>query len=529
MIRVAAFGGADYRTEPHLLEDATGQEAVNCWFNSGALEPLEKLSPVEASLVSGVQSIYRFAGQFWFSWAASVDVVQGPVPGDTEERTYFTGNGAPKMTMAGIATSGAASTYPTVAYDLGIPAPDTAISATVTGEPDDEDDLEETRVYTYTFVSAYGEEGPPAAPSNLAHPKPGQAVELTGIAAAPTGNRNIDRVRLYRSATAAGDTEYLFLAELPVSTSEYTDTAATEEMGEPLPSTGWDPPPGDLEGLVAIPNGALAGFRGKEVCFSEPYRPHAWPVAYRLTMDHPVVAISATRDGLIVATTATPYVVSAAHPSAASMQEIEYPIGCVSRRGMVDMGGTALFPTAEALVSVGSDGLNRISDEVMGEDLWATLNPSSIHAYRWRDRYVAFYDGSDGRGGFMLSANGGSLTFLDFYADSGWEDPETGDLFLLIDGQVYQWHGGGERTYRWRSKDYLAPRAPSLSAARVDADSYPVTLRLFADGVQVAEQSVNGPDAQRLPAKRGRRWAFELEGSAPVRVVSIAESVGGTT
>ncbi|MFW5911002.1 MAG: hypothetical protein ACOCUJ_04090 [Thiohalospira sp.] len=525
MIRMSAFGGADYQTEPHLLDDATAQQAVDCWFETGSLGPIHDLGAVDATLTSSPSSIYRFAGEFWFSWSEHVDVVQGPVPGDTEERTYFTGYGAPKMTMAGIATSGSTESYPTVAYDLGVPAPDSSADATVTGEPDDEDDTAESRVYTYTFVSAYGEEGPPAPPSSTVHPKPGQSVELGNLASPPTGNRNIDRIRVYRSATAAGDTEYLYLTEIEASETSIVDDAPTEELSEPLPSMDWDPPPGDMEGLVAMPNGVLAGHRGKEVCFSEPYYPHAWPVSYRLTMDHPVVGLATTQEGLVVATTATPYIVSAAHPSAASMQEIEHPMGCVSGRGMVDMGEQAWFPTAEALVAVGAKGVQRISDEILGEDNWKALHPETIHAYRWRDRYIAFYDGEDGKGGFMVSPGGSRFTFLDLYADSGWTDPETGDLFLLVDNEVWRWNDTGRRTYRWRSKDYINAGAPAISAARVDADEYPVTLRLFADGEEVAEREIPDGRIHRLPATRGRRFAFELEGTATVYTAALGQGI----
>ena len=46
-----------------------------------------------------------------------------------------------------------------------------------------------------------------------------------------------------------------------------------------------------MKGLTAIGNGIFAGFSGKRLCFSEPFLPHAWPVAYRITLEDEIVGI----------------------------------------------------------------------------------------------------------------------------------------------------------------------------------------------------------------------------------------------
>ena len=50
-------------------------------------------------------------------------MVSSPIIGDTTERTYFTGDGLPKMTFSPDATSGGGTDYPTVSFTLGIPVP----------------------------------------------------------------------------------------------------------------------------------------------------------------------------------------------------------------------------------------------------------------------------------------------------------------------------------------------------------------------------------------------------------------------
>jgi len=61
----------------------------------------------------------------WLEWSSVVSVARGTVKGDTRERTYYTGDGFPKMTYREIAMQGAGP-FPTTFRRLGIPAPESA-------------------------------------------------------------------------------------------------------------------------------------------------------------------------------------------------------------------------------------------------------------------------------------------------------------------------------------------------------------------------------------------------------------------
>lgn len=519
---IPMFSGANYKFEPHLIEDSQAQDALNCFFENGALKSFRDVSHTDSAR-PGVKTLYRFADAYWFQWSRDVDVAKGQIPGDTEDRTYFTGDGVPKMTFAGPATSG--GSYPGVSYTLGIPSPE-APTATVKGEPDSEEDIAESRAYVVTYVSQKGEEGPPSYPTSLLTLKPGQYVEVSNLPPAPSGSYLIDTLRIYRTATAAGNTDYQFVAEIPVASNTYEDTLAAENLGELLPTIGWVAPPEDMEGLVALPNGIMAGFRGKDLCFSEPYYPHAWPLEYRLQTDYPIVAIAPFSGGVVVATTGTPYVVSADHPAAASMQKVERPRACVSKRGMVDMGQYAIFPTADGLLLVApGQAPSLITDPVLTREQWRRLNPETIHAYRWHNRYVAFYQGQDGDGGFMLSPQDGELTFISLYADAGFSDPKTGDLFLAMNGVIYRWDAASTyMTYQWTSKVFLEPRRNAMTTVRVDAESYPIAVQVLADDGVVETLSVTDSRAHRIMPRRGKRWWLYVEGTHRVRTITLAQS-----
>lgn len=535
MFDIAFFRGANRKTQPHLLELGQAQRAVNCRLQTGALAPFRGATVIQAVSVPGVKTIHRFGDTaFWFEFADDVDVAEGPLPSDTETTTYFTGDGAPAMTYAGLATSGSAP-YPSNKYRLGVPAPASAVTVAATGTADPDDATGESRVYTVTYVTARGEEGPPAPASGLVEVFDGQSVNVTNIPTAPAGNYNITHKRIYRTASASGDTEYLFVAEIGVATTSYSDTLPTENLGEVLPSLDWNPPPEDMQGLTALDGGVMAGFSGKELYLSEAYLPHAWP--YTLTMDQPIVGIVGIRGGVVVATMGQPVIVSFTSPAAASPDKIENPRACVSKRSMVDMGDFAVYATADGLVAVdGAGNAPVITAGVLDTYQWARFNPETLHAYRLHDWYIGFYEGEDGDGGFAITARGDAFVELDFYAETGYSDPNDGGLYLVLDGNIVRWDDDAANTleYLWRSGEMLAEKPMNLAGARVDADSYPATpddslvFRLYADEALVYEKQVTSPNPFALPGNYlARRFSVEVSGTRTARRVLANASLDG--
>lgn len=494
---------------------------------SGGLTSFRGPTTIQALVLGSVKTIHKFGDtNYWFEFAGNVNCVEGPVASDTESTTYFTGDGEPAMTYASIATAGAAP-YPSNRYKLGLPIPGNAPSAAVSGTATGGDETADTRAYTVTYVSARGEEGPPSLPSGTVDVLDGQEVNLTNLPVAPTGNYNITNKRIYRTSTASGDTDYLFVAEIPVAQATLTDTLASENLGGVLPSVDWYAPPDEMIGLISCANGVLAGYKGKELYMSEPYLPHAWP--YSITLDQSIVGIVAIRGGLVVSTTGQPVIVSFTNPAAASQIEIQSPRSCVSSRSMVDMGEYALFATAEGIVAVDGTGqAPLITMNVIDKYEWQKLNPETIHAYRLENWYVAFYEGENGNAGFAITANGDGYVELDFYATAGYTDRNTASLYLVIGGNIVKWDDDENNllTYLWRSATILLPKPKNMAVARVDAETYPVVFSIYDDGVHINTRSVNSNNPFWLPANYlTRRFHIELSGVNTVRRVMVAESI----
>ena len=75
---------------------------------------------------------------------------------------------------------------PTTTYRLGVPAPDGAPTVAVSGTGN-EGAIDITTAYVYTFVTEFGEEGPPSPPSEFVEFEEGQTRTVT-LPSLHTGN-----------------------------------------------------------------------------------------------------------------------------------------------------------------------------------------------------------------------------------------------------------------------------------------------------------------------------------------------------
>lgn len=265
VIPIKSFGGIAPKVPPRFLPDTAAQVASNCIVFNGSLQPLAGLGSTVATLTkTGTPlTIYRFGqdiisdSQYWFHWTTDVDVCRSQIPGNTTEWTFYTDGTLPKATYSALALSG--SDYPTVSRPLGVPAPTNTLILTLGGTPVDATAIPETRVYTYTLVnkeSGFDFESAPAPASASIDVKVGETVAVSNFSAIPSGYTATHR-RIYRSVSGT----YLFVAEIAVATSSYTDSVLAESLGEELPSLTWLPPPDTLRGLINLPNGIMAGDR----------------------------------------------------------------------------------------------------------------------------------------------------------------------------------------------------------------------------------------------------------------------------
>tara|TARA_R100000231_G_scaffold139369_1_gene120372 strand:+ start:41 stop:2047 length:2007 start_codon:yes stop_codon:yes gene_type:complete len=427
-----------------------------------------------------------------------------------------------------------------------------------------EAELDYETSYVYTFVSAYGEEGPPSPASTVITTDDNMSVNVTQMETSTTkSNVNFGtgaKKRIYRSNTGSNTSDFQFVGEVPLATTDFVDSSSNADLAEIIASTFHIAPPDDdtalypegpMKGLTSLPNGVFAGFTGKRVCFSEPFLPHAWPVSYRISLDEEVVGMAAGANGVVVGTKGTPYLIAGTDPSGMQAVRIEAGQACLNKRSMVDMGPYVIYASPDGLVAVTGATVQILTEQIITPEQWqASYYPSTIVASMWEGRYVGFYNTGSGFGGFVFDPRGGANAFVNLDASALvrglYTDPDNNQLYKIIGNQIKKFQGGGTSlTYNWKSKEFVTPKTLSMAFLAVRAEAFPVTVKVYGDGSLIYNAtistsgsifSVTGTTPSfsatditepivRLPASMHNTYAVEVESSNVVHEVAIGDNL----
>lgn len=540
-ISIRQFRGEAPRVAPKLLSNEQGQRAEQCRFENGQItswygnEADGSHDPTSGGYdFTGTKTLWLYLSQYWFSWDDDVDVVRGPLEDDGRDRVYYTHDPAanipPRVTSSSLAT-GYGSDYPLNYYELGIPAPSSALSASNSPSCDEADQI--STAYVYTYVSGWGEEGPPSPASNIIDRCEGDSVSLSSIDTAPSGNFNITNKNIYRAQTGEQGTDYQFVRQIDVANTSAADSVKGADLGEVLPSRGWDPPPDDLHGLVSMPNGIIAGFKGRDVYFCEPYLPHAWPTKYRLATDYPIVGLGVFGQTLVVLTEEHPYLVSGTTPGSMTMRELDRPLPCISKRSIASSQTKGvMYASPDGLVLVSSNGAQLITQQVHDRRSWQTLNPKTIDGYLHDNRYFGFYDNGHVKSGFIFDLDDPESGWspLNFHATAAYNDDLNDELYFVIGSGVENWDSdiGNPLTYVWRSKLYVLSQYHNFGVVQVVADTYnSLKVRVYGDHTKRNETTVSDNAPIRLPdGFLAREWEIEVQGIDNVQEIHLATTPG---
>lgn len=475
VIKLEAFGGMIPRMSPRLLPPQAATLARNTKLLNGELRgyraPREIADLTYESFT--VRRAYRIeyndqyygAGEHWLAFdSKEVDVVRSPIVNDRFDRYYWAGDGRPKYNPLNRILHGLDPYY------LGVPAPLTAPTVTPPAGTD------ETRTYLVTFVSAYGEESGPS-PYKVATGNSGTwALTSLPTSVADPSFRNITHKRIYRTVVGNNSALYYRVATIALSDTTYNDDSNDDEvvLNEVLESTTWAEPPDDLEGWVLMPNGYLVGWVGRRLCFSEPYRPWAWPAEYELSTEFEIVGLCVWGSTLIIGTKSQPYLGQGVTPASFTMQKMDAVEPCLSRKGMVATVAGAYYPSINGLALINSSGVQIVTKDILTKEEWAQYNPASIFAASLGLQYLAFNSTSFG---FLFNPTEPNTKLIEldrFQQVNGLEtDRYTGNINLIISDRIYDWDPEDvERLWwRWRSKEFHLPKQVNFGAVRIKFDT----------------------------------------------------------
>ena len=441
----------------------------------------------------------------------------------------------------------------------------------------------EARAYVYTWVTAYGEEGPPSPPTvveswsnatwtvSLFTPLPDDMGVL----------RNITKTRIYRTVTSVDATTYFLVAEVDVATASYEDTISDADVvnNTLLPSTNWFAPPENLRGLVAMPNGITVGWRDNEVWFSEAYRPHAWPPANVLTTEYSVVGVGVTGQSAVICTEGHAEVAVGVNPATMTLLKPRLSEPCLSQRSIVSTDGGVYYASLNGLILVSGGGVAHNSTEQwITRERWRELTPDrNIAAIKLASGNYAFGTAVDGdtgvaQDGFTVEIapdaqsfevlpqpGGHRVGFGTLTAPSDQDvvtvlsDPWTAVGLFIQDGEVRYIDFGDQAptstAFLWRSRRIQSPARNNFSAMRVwftvppgtpaqstTRDESPtqtltagkyLIVRVYADDVLVTTREVrrSGELLRIASGLKADFWQWELEGIVAVQNLQAATSV----
>lgn len=337
----------------------------------------------------------------WICSDKELNILKGPIANDENNRTFFTGLDVPRVfdkTMLG-ATDLTLTENNT--YILGIPAPEKATLTGVTGTGGE--DVDPIGVsYVMAYVRKWSDDKEdvgalsPAAETTEGEKSieviPGQSVNMTlPTAPADAAARGITHINIYRSAVGTSSASYLLVEQVEISTTNYTDEKDEVNLGTAAISGNYDPPIDNLKGLVSLQNGILVGFDGYDIYFSEPYQPHTFPEAYKVTLDYKITGLGTYQNTVVAATEEYPFSFSVSDPEVVIPTPISTKAPCCSSRSIVSTSAGTLFASKAALMLVYQGIAIRASDQTHNERSWANMNPSTIKAALYNDKYYGFF------------------------------------------------------------------------------------------------------------------------------------------
>ncbi len=387
-----------------------------------------------------------------------------------------------------------------------------------------------TRVYVFTWVTDLGEESAPSEPVTI-EVSPVQNVDLVLPVNRPYSW--VTHKRVYRSVTDSSGQTALRLVSFSAATdldyneSNVTDSLLDEDLElDTLTTEGFDPPPDDLDCLTSVPGGFFAGASGRTVYFSEPYLPYAWP--YSQSVDAPVKAMAVTSNTLVVATEEFPYLFTGLTPDGMAQARLPLPMAGVTKRGIIAWQGRVLYVSPDGLVEVSGGSASLVTESIISRDYWQALNPPTMRMFAHDDMLLI---GCDDRT-LVFTYSGGSITFTesDLVINAGYSDVSADELEVVLDGEtaVKAFNTGAARTMVWQGRDQYYPLPQKMGAYRVQADAYPVTLRVYADEALATTVTVTQGKAALLPSlPPAKVWSVGVEGTSTVYSVETATSIPG--
>jgi hypothetical protein len=497
-IQVNEFKGIMPKIANDKLPDGFGQTAADVKVASGELKAYRKSTPDVLLAGASYKSLLEYlegGNTNWVYYDLIVHWVRSPTANDTFERMYLTGadsvNGKYKAFVNDLQLAGDFD-FTTDFYYPGAPSPAALVADNYTPGA-------VYRAYFWTYVSRYGEEGPPSALTEIVDYTAASSVDLNGFTAPVAADEHLDTVigsnapaiRIYRTSTdGEGTAAFLLVEEIAVDNTgpagtawaayEYVDTVTDANLGAVCTSIFYDRAPDDLTNLRGHPGGFFVASKGNTLYFSEPFAPWAWPEDYQIPIDQEIVGIGVYGSTIVVATDGNIYTFSGPHPTSLYKTKLAFQ-PCLSQRAVVETDEGVLFPSGEGFQHVTAGGVSNMTSEMFKPEDWNDYELTTMHGTWWNKAYYGFYKSAEREGLVILDTLNGAVTSGVKYHYAAHVTLQGGDFDTIVESEVTaptdlyisSWDADAEeyRNFTYKSPRVILEKPQNFKVAQVILDT----------------------------------------------------------
>jgi len=473
-VNTSLFRGMSEKISPRLLPEDMATLTINVDLDYGSLRPIRGWLNTSINFTGGIagggvpNTIWQSNTGRWYAFAgAKRSLINSPVAEDVHARVYLsTVDSAPQITT---------NAAPFIFKNLGLEVPPPLFITTPSVSPatstKEDTEVAQSRSYVATYLTPFGEEGPPSQPTPIVEVRSDQSVRVsTGSSNPAAVSRNVSLCRIYRTDSSG---VFRFVAQRStLSGVSVDDTVLDSELGEELVTQEYLAPPNTMQGLCSMTNGISAGFVGQTVCFSEAFQPHAWPTRYQLTTQEAIKAILPLETGLLIMTEGNPYIAQGADPSGMVMSQLNVPYPIANPESAVNIGGSVIYSSKDGLVQVSSTGASLVTEQTFSSEQWnAATSPDTTKGFLYEGKYIGAHATVGAANGFIYDPRGGKSAFTKTSAGvarTGFTSPQDNALYIVKNAGNYAKFGeGAYLAAHWQSRHYYSPRAINLGVIEI--------------------------------------------------------------
>ena len=340
--------------------------------------------------------------------------------------------------------------------------------------------------FIYTYVTACYEESAPSYPSEAITI---QTDDQLSLIASDTPPSNAVARRWYVAIPTGDTTTWFLVAETPIEQVLLLYCHTAFSFNDILQTEDYNAPPTCLQGVSIIGDATTLVWQNRDIWFSEPNQPHAYPARHRQTIEDNIVTIVSLNDQSVgngvpylnvILTDGHPYLMRGNLLEEVTITRLNRDAPCINPQGVLAYEGNVFYASHDGLYRITDASVYNITTEWFTLAEWERLRPANMKIGYYNDRLFAFNNVTDGIM-FKYTRENNQHQYDCVYITPWYEAVQCqrgGELYVSgVTGDVYSWEKGHTRlTATWRSKQFTQSGLWKPTSGKVIADVHDFAL-----------------------------------------------------